>query len=347
MKTILQFALLAAALSTQTGCLLSYLVANGTEQFKIMNKREPIEKALNSPQVTEETKKKLRLALKVREFTEKELSFKPTQNYKTYVDLKRPYVTWVLIVSPKNDVKAHLWKYPIIGALPYRGFFSKEETVEEEKKFPKNKHDTFIRGVTAYSTLGWFDDPLLSTMITGEDSDLVNLIIHESAHATLFIKSQADFNERLATFLGNKGTEFYYSKTEGPDSPTLKKIKGEDEDEKIFSDFITEEIKSLKEWYTIHPDLEGRDERIKEIMKRFAAALKPKLRTDRFSRFEKVQLNNAYLASLNTYVYDLSDFEKLFEQVKGDFSAFLKTCKSLEREKDPSKKLKELLHSTN
>lgn len=308
-----------------------------------MNKREPIEKVLNSPSVKEETKKKLRLSLKVREFVEKDLSFKPTQNYKTYVDLKRPYVTWVLIVSPKNDVKAHQWKYPIIGALPYRGFFSKEETVEEEKKWDKKEYDTFIRGVTAYSTLGWFDDPLLSSMINGEDSDLVNLIIHESAHATLFIKSQADFNERMATFLGNKGAEIYYAKEEGVGSATLKKIRAEDEEEKLFSAFITDEIKSLKEWYKANPELKGRDERIKEIMQRFATVLKPKMKTNRFSRFEKVELNNAYLASLNTYVYDLSDFEKLYDHVKGDFSAFLKVCKNLSTEKDPSQKLKEFL----
>lgn len=347
MKRLFQISLLALTLATQTGCLLTYLVANGTEQFKIMNKREPIEKALNSPNVKEETKKKLRLALKVREFAEKDLSFKPTQNYKTYVDLKRPYVTWVLIVSPKNDVKAHQWKYPIIGALPYRGFFSKEETVEEEKKWDKAKYDTFIRGVSAYSTLGWFDDPLLSSMINGEDSDLVNLIIHESAHATLFIKSQADFNERLATFLGNKGTEVFYSKNEGQDSPTLKKIKAEDVDEKMFSAFVTDEIKSLKVWYKAHPDLVGRAERIKEITERFKTVVRPKMKTDRFARFEKVELNNAYLASLNTYVYDLSDFDKLYDQVKGDFSVFLKICKSLENEKYPSQKLKELLLPTN
>lgn len=327
--------------------MLTYLVHNGSEQLSIMNKREPIEKVLASSEVPEPTKQKLRLALKVREFVEKDLSFKPTQNYKTYVDLKRPYVTWVLIVSPKNDVEAHRWSYPVIGALPYRGFFSKEAVVEEAKDWDKDKYDTYIRGVSAYSTLGWFNDPLLSSMITGDDSDLVNLIIHESAHATLFIKSQADFNERLATFLGNKGTEIYYKKVEGENSTTLKRIREEDIDEKLFSSFITEEIKTLKEWYKSHPDLKGREERIKEINQRFGILYKTKMKTDRFARFEKVDINNAFLASLNTYVYDLSDFDKLFIQEKSDFAAFLKVCKSLEREKNPSQKLKELLHSTN
>jgi predicted aminopeptidase len=319
--------------------------------MKLLNKREPIDKALNSPDVPEEQKAKLRLAIEARKFAESDLHFTPTKNYQTYVDLKRPYVTWVVTASPKNKIESYKWGYPLVGKLPYKGYFTPDEAKEEAKKMSKDGYDVWVRGVTAYSTLGWFEDPLLSSMLGGGESDLVNLIIHESAHATLFIKSQADFNERLATFLGNEGTEHFYRKKEGEKSPTNAKVLLENGDEKLFSEFITNEIKELNEWYKVTAPAgssipeDVRQERLKQIPIRFTKLLKPKLKTAAYQKFEKAEINNAYLASLQTYVYDLSDFEKLLQKFNGDFKAFLTYCKTLEKVADPAQELKNFLSS--
>lgn len=321
--------------------------------MKLLSRREPIEKALSSPDVPEEQKHKLRLAIEARKFAETELHFKPTKNYQTYVDLKRPYVTWVVTAAPKYKVESYRWKYPLVGKLPYKGFFTVEEAKAEAKKMADDNYDVWVRGVTAYSTLGWFEDPLLSSMLGGSDADLVSLIIHESAHATLFFKGQADFNERLATFLGNKGTELFYLRKEGEKSPTNARVKLENQDEKLFSEFISREIKELNEWYdsqvaasagsSIPEDI--RQARLKQINERFIRNLKPKLKTAIYEKFEKIEINNAYLASLKTYVYDLSDFEKLLQKFSGDFKAFLTYCKKLEKAADPAQELKQYLDS--
>lgn len=332
-----------------SGCLATYAVKSGHEQLKLLRSRRPIAEVLNDPAVAAETKRKLSLSLEVREYVIHDLGFKETENYKTYVALDRPFVTWVAVASPKNRVEAFKWKFPIVGELPYKGYFSRAEAEAEAKKMDPQVYDIYVRGVSAYSTLGWFNDPILSTMIRGDDFDLVNLVIHESAHATLFIKGEADFNERLATFLGNHGTLEFYLKKEGPDSKTVSKIKAEDEDDRLFSRFVSEEIRNLNEWYKTNstnlPEQQRLD-RINEIKKRFVKEIKPKLKTERYLRFEKIDLNNAYLASLQTYVYDLSDFQNLLKKLKGDVRGFLNFCKRLEAEKDPSQKLKDFLRAS-
>lgn len=353
---MVKLAVIALISLSQTGCLLSYLVKSGQEQYKLLSQRQPIEKVLADTSIDENTKHKLALALEVREFAEKELGFKASKNYTTYVDIKRPYVTWVAIASEKNKVEAYQYKFPFIGKLPYKGYFNLDGAKKEVEKFDAAKFDTHVRGVSAYSTLGWFNDPILSSMLKDDDHDLVNLIIHESAHATLFIKSQADFNERLATFLGNLGTELFYQKKEGPESKTLQKIKDENSDEKLFSSFITKEITDLNFWYKNEfeevkknksPELaeQLRLERIEQIKSNFKIQVAPKLKTKSYSRFINAKLNNAVLASLHTYVYDLSDFENLLQNLKGDVKELLKFCKSLENEPDPTQKLKQHLQS--
>ena len=354
MKFKIQHWFLLAALSLiQTGCLLTYLVKSGRGQYEILSERQPIEKALASDKLSDETKRKLKLAVEAREFSVSDLGLKPTNNYKTYVELNRPFVSWVVIASPRDKVESYIWKYPIVGRLPYKGFFKLKDAEKEAKKFDSSKYDVHVRGVTAYSTLGWFNDPILSSMLRGDDSDLVNLIIHESVHATLFIKSHADFNERLATFLGDSGTELFYKKKEGEKSPTLLAIENENHDAKLFSEFVSIEVKKLNEWYENEKkaqstvDESRRQARLNEIKLRFQKEVKKKMKTKKYDKFDSMKLNNAVLASIHTYVYDLSDFRSLLLTLKGDYKEMIKFCKSLEGEKNPAQKLKEFLRQSN
>jgi predicted aminopeptidase len=348
LKFAKRVAILAALAFSISGCMVTYLIKSGTDEMKLLNRREPIEKALASPDVPESQKQKLRLAMEARKFAEEKLYFKPTKNYQTYVALKEPYVTWVVVAAPKNKVESYFWHFPLVGKMPYKGYFNVQGAKDEAKEMKEEGYDVWVRGVTAYSTLGWFEDPLLSSMLAGNDPDLVNLIIHESAHATLYIKNHADFNERLATFLGNKGTEEFYKTKEGDKSPTNERVKLENEDEKKFSEFITKEIKDLNEWYASRAGAtiaeEERQARLKQINEHFVKELKPKMKTSIYDKFEKVEINNAYLASLQTYVYDLSDFGLLLDKFGGDFKAFIAYCKTLEKSKDPALEMKQSLN---
>ena len=247
--------------------------------MKLLNDRVPIDEALKDPKISDEEKRKLELAQKARTFAENDLHLKPTKNYTSYVKLDRPYVTYVVSAAYKWELKHYQWSYPFVGKMPYKGYFNEEDAKAEELDLQKEDLDTYLRGVSAYSTLGWFKDPLLSSMLRYKDYDLVNTIIHETVHATLYIKHEADFNERLANFLGNKGAEMYYLKAEGENSPTLLAVKKDNEDEKTFSNFISQELKDLDTWYKALPASEHKEEkrteRFAEIQKRFTEKILP------------------------------------------------------------------------
>lgn len=340
-------ALLVCLAGFNSGCQMGYLMKSGYGQMKLLGSRIPVEEALKDPGLSEDKKKKLLLAQEARLFAETELHLKSTKNYTSYVELGRPYVTYVVSAAPKWELKHYQWSYPFMGEMPYKGFFNESDAVAEEKSLQTENLDTYMRGVSAYSTLGWFNDPILSSMLRYDDYDLVNTIIHETVHATLYIKRAADFNERLATFLGNKGAELFYLKKEGGNSPTLKQIQLENQDNKLFSEFISSELKVLEGWYKDLPEKdrteERRKERIGEIQKKFSLEVEPKLKTESFKKFAEANLNNARLLVYKTYMQDLSDFEKLYELENRSYSAFIERCRSLEKAEDPAAKLKELI----
>lgn len=312
--------------------------------MNILYHREPLEKVLKDPNLNPEVKKKLLIVQKARDFAKEKLFLNVGKNYSTYVDLHRPYVVWAVNASPQWKLEHHLWHFPIIGDVPYKGFPSEEDAKEEAQSLEQQGFDTYTRGVTAYSTLGWFNDPLLSSMMRYSEEDLINTIIHESVHATIYIKSNADFNERLATFIGDKGTELFYQTEDGPDSVHLIKIKSENEDQKLFSEFITQELDALKAFYQSHPepDFSLREVQFKKIKDRFREALQPKLKSKSYENFEKTPLNNARLLLFKTYIEDLSDFQTLLDKNNGDLIQFLSKIKTLEGTSNPVDALRSL-----
>jgi predicted aminopeptidase len=330
-----------------SSCQIKYIVKSAYNQASLLNHRVPIEVALKDPNLSEEQKRKILLARKASDFAEKELGLKATENYTSFVMLDRPYVTYVVSAAPKWKLEPYNWHYPLIGAMPYKGFFNEPDAQEEEEELKKKNLDTFMRGVSAYSTLGWFRDPLLSSMLRYKDFDLVDTIIHETVHATLFIKAEADFNERLAVFLGNKGAELFYLKEEGADSPTLLRVKDESADDKLFSAWLGPELKDLEKWYNEMPESERTEEkrtqRLARLQENFKRDLLPKLKGDGYSKFTQVTMNNARLLVYRTYMQDLEDFEKLFQKTGRNFKAFLEECKKLQKVPEPTKALKELL----
>ena len=328
------------------GCSLPYIVSSGYNQMRLMSQRVPIERVLKNEDLPEETRQKLLLAQEAQVFAMEEMGLSLGKNYQTYVELDRPFVTWIVTASRTDEVEPYLWRFPIVGHVPYKGYFNRKRAERVAQRFNSEKYDTWVRGVSAYSTLGWFSDPLLSSMLRGRDHHLVDLIIHESVHATLYIKNHADFNERLATYLGNYGTYLFYLEREGEDSETLRQIKKENEDSLLFSQFLSQEIEEIRAWYAEQGppiDEEKRQSRLKEIQKRFKSDLAPQLQTQNYSYFTNIELNNAVLSSLGTYVMNLKDFEKLMELKNGDIRAFIEFCRRYEDSKNPTQELREYL----
>lgn len=323
---------------------MGYLVKSGYDQAQLIRARVSIDNVLADPEISPEYKRKIQLVNEVRRFSEIQLGLTPTENYKTFVKLNRPYVTYIVQAAPQYELEHYLWDFPIVGRLPYKGFFNKEDADAEAKELQRKNFDTMVRGVRAYSTLGWLRDPILSSMMDYKDWDLVNLIIHESTHSTLYIKSSADFNEQLASFVAAKGTEIFYTAKEGASSETLKKIKDSNEDEKTFSVFITTEIENLKKWYSDHPhDPALKEKRLAEIGERFAKSTMPKMKTKDYEGFSKSKINNAVLMGYKVYSEDLSLFENAYRRLGSDMRSFLNYCKGLSKTKEPRRELAKVI----
>lgn len=345
----LALTLTLASVLLLSGCQIGYLMKSAYSQASLLRRRVPIEDALKDPSLTLEQKRKLVLATDARSFAETELGLAHTKNYTTYVQLDHPYVTWVVSASARDELKHYLWKYPVVGEMPYKGFFDPEGATNEATSLRRDGLDTYVRGVTAYSTLGWFRDPVLSSMLAYKDYDLVSTIIHETTHATVFIKSAADFNENMAEFIGQKGAEAFYLKREGPDGPTLRKMREDLEDEALFGDFIKRELASMDAWYAERKkttttnantnEAASEDERrarLEEIRTRFLRDVKPRLHdANGLSRFEKGELNNARLLTYRLYFTDFSKFQAVFDKFGRDFKKMLAFCRSLEKVDDP------------
>ena len=301
-----------------------------------------MEKVIESNKTSAETRQKLQLIQRVKLFATERLKLTESENYETFVQLENDYVTWVVRAAPKYQLKPYTWWFPIVGSVPYKGYFTKAGAKDEAKVLKSDGYDTYVRGVSAYSTLGWFNDPVLSSMLRYKEYDLVNLIIHETVHATVFINGLIDFNERLATFIGNIGAEIYYSEQQAGQD-VLKQIADENADQDVFSEFITHELKMLRQFYK---DNEGqisdkqKQMRINEIQDKFKKETAPKLKTNSYSWFPKAKLNNAILLSLETYQADLKDFETVYLGLGKDFQSLLDYARELESEDNPEEALK-------
>ncbi|MBY0316165.1 MAG: aminopeptidase [Bdellovibrionales bacterium] len=323
---------------------MGYILNNGYQQMKLLNSRVAVEKIIADPKIEADVKRKLKLAIEAKEFAENELHLKKTKNYLTYVDLHRPYVTYIVSAAPKNELKYYTWYFPIIGSVPYKGYFTEKGARDEAKDLADEGYDTYVRGVSAYSTLGWFNDPILSSMMRYSDYDLVNTIIHETVHATLYIADNANFNERLATYLGDLGASLFYKKI-GNGSAVLTEAEEDSHDQKLFSEFISKEIKDLEDWYGQHKEdaVQGREARFTAIKEKYKKDLKPKLKSNRYDSFADAELNNAKLLGYKLYMNDLNDFEKLSAKLDHDFQKILDFCKGLEKEKAPEDALKKFI----
>lgn len=333
----------ALALATLSSCQLGFYLSSGYNQLKLLSQRESIDTLMSSDRLTPEEKAKLELVREARAFAEETLHLRKTDNYTKYVKLDRDSVTYVVTAAEKWRLKPYLWDFLIVGKVPYKGYFNEADAKAEAADRAAEGYDTFTRGVSAFSLLGYLSDPIYSSMLRYKPHDLVNTIIHETVHATVYIGSNADFNERMAVFLGNVGAEMFYTAKEGPASPTVALIRKENADDKIFSEFISRELKDLENWYQNNTSRNESDRlaRIREIQTKFQANEGGKLLSGSYRKFHEQDLNNARLLLYKTYVSDLGDFEALYQKVGRDFGRFIEVAKSFEKSKDPEKALKD------
>jgi Putative aminopeptidase len=222
--------------------LLIFFVINnelcgyGLRQLKgqlniVMNSRDIVD-VLGDAQVPDSIKIKLRLIQEIREFAFDSLGLTRNENYTTFFDQQGQRLMYVVTASERYCLKPHLWHFPVIGAVGYKGFFREDLAKHEAERLKAQGYDVHVGGASGWSTLGWLKDPVLSQMLTLEEGDLAELIIHELLHGTIYIPDNTEWNENFATFVGEEGAKLFLKSKYGPSSKQeLEYLSGKEADE--------------------------------------------------------------------------------------------------------------------
>jgi predicted aminopeptidase len=290
----------------------------------------------------------------IRRFAMEELGLKMSKNYTRYVQIDRDYLAAVVSACPPDSFNRHQWHFPIVGAVPYKGFFDAKDAKKEREKLEKKGLDVWVRGVDAFSTLGWFKDPLYSYMRDYSTARLANLIIHELLHATVFIKGHVQFNEELAEFVGNEGARLYIESRFGRESKEYQEMLSQEEDELAFVTFIHELTGELETLYAgdmgAQEKLVEKERIIKTAKERFAVEYSSRFSSDNYREFAELPVNNAYLDLYQLYHEKDSFFAGLYEKTNGDgiskLQTFIGMAASLNNSREGREKPKEALGAT-
>jgi predicted aminopeptidase len=312
---------LAVSGITLSGCQLDYLARAAYEEGRLLCNRRPISTELAREDLDPETRAKLETVGKVCAFAQQQLGMNVGNSYRTITTVDEGAIVWVVIAAPKDSLTPYTWWFPIVGAVPYRGYFDSADAHAEAVTFQKRGFDTLVRSSVAFSSLGFFDDPLLSNLLLLNRVQLAGVISHELFHRTFYAPSSAMFNESSANFVGNAAAVEFFAATEGPNSTDAATAREIVKSDLLFADFLQREEARLLTLYASKLPLEEIVRRRAPLLKQIQtdyAQLKPQLSgLERFD-LDKEPLNNAVLIDYRLYFHDLDNFAALRRQYGGD-----------------------------
>lgn len=297
-----------------------------------MNARQPVTELLASEDTDEELRRKLKLLIDAREYAATSLSLPRNDSYSTYVDAERDYVTWNVVAAPEFSLRPKTWCFPVAGCVSYRGYFAEARAQAYADELKAESFDVTVGGASAYSTLGWFDDPLLSTMMRGSDIRLVSTLFHELAHQKFYVQDDSNFNEAYASFVEQAGVRRWLTDQGKEDTiPAYDAYLARQLD---FGDLLKETRGQLVDLYRqTLPEAEMRVAKkaiFDALQQRYA-----KLKSERWNGYKgydnwfKKDLNNARLLAVATYRKWVPAFGELFLQQEGDFDRFYQAAETL------------------
>ncbi|MDR1287183.1 MAG: aminopeptidase [Treponema sp.] len=338
-----------------SGC---YTLKQGAAMLGYLNRAVPLESlleenALSEAEISDMEKNRLFVERihDIRRFAMEDLGLVESKNYTKYVKIDRSYLAAVVSASAEDSFARHEWWFPVVGSVPYKGFFDPEDAKKERALLEKKGLDVWIRGVDAFSTLGWFEDPLYSYMRDYAPEQLANLVIHELLHATIFIKGQVQFNEELAEFVGSEGARLYMESRYGAESGEYRRMQNAGTDSAAFLAFIRELIAELDTVYRSGAARETVLQKKKEIIalaiERFDREYENRFQGESYRGFSKLPVNNAYLELYRLYYAEDDYFTRLYERSGRDLFAFIAAAKKLNglrsAKKDPRGELEKAL----
>ncbi len=297
--------------------------------LEIISHREPIDAIVADDNRDPELINQLVLASDIRDFASEELDLPDNGSYRSYVDVGREYVTWVVYAAPEFSLGLKHWCFPFAGCVPYRGYFSKAEAMNFAQQLRQQGLDVYIGGVTAYSTLGWFDDPMLNTMISRGEISMAGVVFHELTHQRLYIPDDTAFNEAFATAVQEEGVRRWLQKNNSKETLTAfeKSLRRKDD----FYELINRTREELEGLYSSDRDMPSKRTAKQEIIDHMRQRYQIlKLEWDGYSGYDQWfndSINNAKLASVALYREQVPDFVRILAECGGDFRRFYEHVK--------------------
>lgn len=307
--------LLAALLLGLAGCSPGYVLRAGWEEARILSGRRPIGHVVHDTTTPAPVRHKLRLVQDARDFARRELGLDPGHSFRSYARVHRDTLALNISAAPEFALTWKTWWFPIVGHVPYKGYFDFEDALREAARLRAEGYDVSVRPVSAFSTLGWLPDPLLSTTLRLDSLSLVETVIHEITHTTFFPSGEARFNESFANFVGHRGAIAFFCDAvrdrEACESARLRWA-----DTRTFGEFFESLVAPLREAYASDAPPEEKRRRKREIFadaaRRFEEEVKPRLRAGRYGSLDPERLDNAWVLARLLYYTRLDDFERLY-----------------------------------
>ncbi len=303
-----------ALISAPTAC---YLSRGAWEEAKILSRRQPISEIVADPRTPKDAREKLKVVLAAREYAKDSLRLKTKDSFTTYSRLDHDTLVLVLSAAYRDTLKPYTWWFPIVGRVPYKGYFDFDAAHRAAKDLAADGFDVYVRPSDAFSTLGFFNDPLLNTTLKGDSLSLANTVFHELTHNTFYASGQAPFNESFAMFVGARGAAAFF-RSRGQEAAAAK-VDAEWEDDKLLARFWSRVIESLDSAYAAHPGsrearIAARDTVYMRTRSALVGEIAPQFKTINPRYAERVPLDNASLLARRVYASDLDVFDQVYEK---------------------------------
>ena len=305
--------------ATRTG---RYLVRAAWEEGKILRARRPITALVADPSTPPVTRAKLRLVLDARRFAADSIGLDVGESFTQFTQLESDTLVLVVSAAYRDRLRSHTWWFPVVGRVPYKGFFDYGEARREAARLRERGFDSYVRPASAFSTLGWFNDPLLSTTLREDSLDLANTVIHEVTHNTFYAKGQAVFNESFANFVGARGAARFF-RSRGQE-PAAAEVEARWSDEKVMARFWERLYDTVDSAYDAWPldstarRIEARDTVYARARQTLIHEVGPQLRTIGPRTLERMRLDNASLMARRIYLTDLELFDRVWMREERD-----------------------------
>lgn len=308
-----------------------YGINQGRGQMKIVWNAKPLDEFLVDENYPNYLKDKVRLIKDIKQFAFDSLGIYPSNNYTKMYDQEGKPGMYVVTACKPYALEAYKWSFPIVGEFSYKGYFKLNKAIREAKKLKKEGYDTDIGEVNAWSTLGWFKDPVMSSMLKKSEGQLARILIHELTHGTIFVKNDVQFNENLASFIGDKGALLFLKHKYGDSSLVMNSYLGELSDLQKIRAHMHRAANELKVFY----ETKGREKPKKEKKAKIEKILfdMDTLSLSSFDRVKRIQnlkdtINNTFFTDFLMYREDQKILEKSFnEDFDGDFEMYFNHLK--------------------